>query len=73
MSSSSEPRLVGLEPVDLVAGHRPHLVVAVARVAQLARAGQLGAGRLEAAEGLDRRLEAGELLAEPADLVRVGA
>ena len=45
----------------------------VGRVAQLARAGQLGPGRLEAAEGLDDRLEPGQLLAEPADRGRVAS
>ena len=47
-----------------------HLVVRVARVAELARAGQLRAGRLERAVGLDDGLEPGELAAEPADLAR---
>ena len=42
--------LVGLEPVDLLAGHRPHLLVAVARVAQLARAGELGRGSTPGAD-----------------------
>ena len=36
--------LVGLEPVDLLAGHRAQLVVGVGGVAQLARAGELGRG-----------------------------
>ena len=44
----------------------------VGRVAQLARAGELGAGRLQAPERLDDRLEPGQLLAQPADLGRVG-
>ena len=58
-------------PVDLVARHRAQLVVAVAGVAQLAGAGQLVPGRLEAPERLDDRLEAGQLPAEPAERVGV--
>ena len=72
MSSSTRRVLVGLEPVDLVAGHRLELVVGVGRVAQVARAGQLGPGRLESPEGLDDRFEPRQLLAEPADGGRVG-
>ena len=45
------------------------LVVGVAGVAHLARAGQLRADRLEAPERLDDRLEAGQLLPEPPELV----
>ena len=44
LRSSSRRGLVGLEPVDLLAGHRPHLVVAVVGVAHLARAGELARG-----------------------------
>ena len=63
-----QPRLVGLEPVDLVARHRRASRRRRRSIAQLARAGQLGADGLEAPEGLDHRLQAGQLLAEPADL-----
>ena len=66
-----QARLVGLEAVDLLAGHRLELLVALGGVAHLARAGQFGPGRLEAPERLDDRLELGQLLAEPADLGRV--
>ena len=54
-----EPRLVGRQPGHLVLGHRPHLVVAVAAVAQLAGAGQLRPGRLEAPERRRRRARGG--------------
>ena len=72
LRSSTRRVLVGLEPLDLVARHRAHLLVGVLGVAQLARAGELGARRLEPPERLDDRLEAGQLLAEPADRARVG-
>ena len=64
-----QARLVGLEAVDLVAGHGP-LVVRVARLSYFARAGELGARRLEPAERRDGGFEARQLPAEAAELGR---
>src|SRR5262249_9820550 len=60
-----EAGLVGLEPIDLVAGHRPELVVALA-VTELTGAGKLGAGVLERPIRPDHGLEARELASEAA-------
>ena len=67
-----EPGFVGLEPVDLLAGHGPHLLVALA-VPELAGAQQLGSRVEEAAIRLDHGFEAGELATEPPDRLDVGA
>ena len=68
-----QPGLVPLQTVDLLARHRPHLFVAVARVAELTHAGELGADRLQAPIGIHGRREPRQLLAQTADLVRIGA
>ena len=66
-----QARLVGLQPVDLLAGHVSQLVVGLG-VAHLARAGQLRARGLQAPEGRDDGLQPGELPAEPPQGVGVG-
>ena len=65
-------RLLDFESRDLLAGQRAHVVVGLAHLAQLTGTRQLVAGRQEAAERRDGRLETGELLTESADLVGVG-
>src|SRR5688572_25699460 len=68
-----EPGLLELQSIDLLARHGPHLVVAVARVAELTHALQLGPDRVEPTVRRHGGLEPCELLAELADQVRVGA